>query len=147
MSIFYYVNNIYIMGNCVQGTGDNSDPDPLGTLYADVAIDGTFEHPTYCDYITEGKANCGSTEFMPAGNGPTKCACRGLCNDGCTRKLCKRVSYKGDPVKCCTTSRKTLGKNQTCDPKYRSYSTDACDAAMDQFCSVGTNLFDNPNCV
>ncbi len=134
------------MGNCVQGTGDNRDPDPTGTLYADVPVDDTFEHPAYCDYITEGRANCGSDEFVPAGNSETGCACRGLCNDGCRKKLCKRVAYKGDPVKCCITSKKTLGKGKTCNPKYRSYETNDCDAAMDKYCAMGSNLFNNPNC-
>lgn len=134
------------MGNCVQGTGDNSDPDPKGIVYTDVPIDGTFEHPTYCDYCTEGRANCSSPEFMPAGNGAGRCACRGLCNDGCCRKLCKRVSYLGDPTECCAKSAKSLGHGKTCDPKYRSYKTNDCDTAMDQFCSQGDNLFSNPNC-
>lgn len=135
------------MGNCVQGTGDNNDPDPLGVLYTDLPIGGTFENPTYCNYTTQGTPNCGGTEFMPAGNGTTACTCNGLCNAGCIRKLCKRVSFNGDPVQCCITSKKTLGKNQTCDPKYRSYTTNTCDASMDSYCSQGTNLFNNSNCV
>lgn len=135
------------MGNCVQGTGDNSDPDPTGTLYTDVKIGETFPHPGYCDYTISGTPNCGGKEFVPGGNGDIPCACKGLCNTGCINKLCKRVSYLGDPAKCCITSAKTLGKDQTCDPKYRSYTNNNCDVAMDQFCRIKDNLFVNPNCV
>ena len=137
------------MGNttCVQGTGSNADPDPTGTKFADVPVDGTFIQPNYCDYTTGGTPNCGTAEFVPAGNSDESCTCRGLCNAGCRRKLCRRVSYQGDPVKCCITSAPTLGHGQTCDPKYRSYSTDNCDGAMNTFCSTGDNLFTNANCV
>lgn len=134
------------MGNCVQGTGDNSDPDPKGTIFTEVPIGGTFAHPGYCDYTTTGTANCGGPEFVPGGNGDIPCTCKGLCNEGCINKLCKRVSYLGDPSKCCATSAKTLGKNQTCDPRYRSYATNDCDASMNTFCAIGDNLFSNPNC-
>lgn len=136
------------MGNCVNGTGDNSDPDPKGDLYLDVPIGGTFEHPGYCDYNIAGKANCSSAEFVHAGNSGTKCICNGACEESlCSKKNCRRVSYIGDPTQCCIKSAKTLGHGQTCDPKYRSYANNNCDVAMDQFCRTGDNLFTNPNCV
>lgn len=138
------------MGGCASATdtGNNDNPDPTGAIYADVAVGSTFEHPGYCEYCTEsGAVNCGSKEFVPAGNGEGRCKCRALCNDGCCKKLCKRISYLGDPTACCTSSAKTLGGGKTCDPKYRSYTTNDCDTAMDTFCAQGDNLFTNPNCV
>jgi hypothetical protein len=135
------------MGGCESGTGTNENPDPAGTIYADVAVNSTFEHPNYCEYCTEGRANCGSNEFVSAGNGEGRCKCRGLCNDGCCKKLCKRISYLGDPTQCCIKSAKSFGSGKTCDPKYRSYATNDCDTAMNTFCSTGDNLFTNPNCV
>ena len=137
------------MGGCASATdtGTNDNVDPKGTIYADLPVGSTYEHPNFCEYCTEGKANCGSAEFMPAGNGETKCKCRGLCNDGCCRKLCKRISFLGDPTLWCTQQAKTLGLGKTCDPKYRSYTTNACDTAMNTFCAQKDNLFANPNCV
>src|SRR5579862_7824772 len=89
-------------------TGDNYDPDPDSTKYANLPIGGTFEHGGYCDWCTQSNVNCGSSEFDTAGNGEGKCKCRALCNDGCCRKLCKRISYNGDPYQCCITGKEVL---------------------------------------
>lgn len=140
-------------GSCsaANDTGNNYDPDPTSTKYADLKIGETFEHGGYCEWCTESSVNCGSDEFTRAGNGQGKCKCRALCNDGCCRKLCKRTSYNGDPYTCCTTGTKVLGKGKTCDPKYRSYGTSDrpisdCNEHMIKFCSINDNLLKNGKC-
>ena len=142
------------MGNGCAGTtdtGTNQDPDPDSTKYADLTIGMLFDHPNYCEWCTESSVNCGSSEFERAGNGQGMCKCRALCNDGCCRKACRRVSYNGNPANCCSSGKKVLGKGQTCDPKYRTFGTTLapktdCNEHMVKFCGTGNNLLKNSKC-
>jgi hypothetical protein len=122
-------------------TGTNSDPDPTSTTYADLKIGEKFQHGAFCEYCGGGNpVNCGSAEFTPSGDG-SKCTCRALCTAGCCRKLCQRVSFKGDPGTCCTTGSKVIAKGQTCDFKYRTYTTPDCNQYMTTYCKDGQNFF------
>jgi hypothetical protein len=133
-------------GGCT-GPGERGNNDPIDdSKYIDVAIGGRFTHPGYCDYCTTGNANCTTDEFMPDGNGDGKCRCRGFCNDACCRKACKRVKFNGGAKECCSSLKPWLGKGQTCDPKFRSYNTDACNEPMQEYCKEDNNFFTNPNC-
>ncbi len=143
------------MGNANPNTGGNGCVSALETgtnnpmddkQFANLTLGETYVHDGYCEYAGSGNANCGSSEFIPAGDAGIGCRCRGLCNDGCQRKLCKRVAFNGDATECCYSGRTSLGTGMTCDPKYRNYDTDACNIPMMTYCANGTNLFDNSNC-
>lgn len=137
------------MGGCagITDTGKNDAPDM--TKYANLKVGETFTHPNYCEYCTESSVNCGNNgEFTRAGNGSGKCKCRGLCNDGCCRKACKRTSYSGTIEECCQRGGPSYYKDsknvvRTCDPQYRAdkWTEKTCDQPMKDFCKQNDNLF------
>ena len=143
---------IFIIGNCAAAndTGDNSNPQSkTPEKYYTVPLDGTFEHPGYCDYIGQSGVNCGGgTEWAYAGDG-SACKCRALCNDGCRKKLCKRIGFNGDPVQCCVQQLGGLGEGKTCNPIFiNGYKTPDCNTYMDAYCGEGTDgsNFFTPQC-
>ena len=62
------------------------------------------------------------------------------------RTKCKRTSYSADPLQCCLKET-AIVDNKTCDPKYRSMNSGACDEYMTTYCSDPnlTNFF-SPKC-
>ena len=140
------------MGNCQYGTGDNSAPNL--SRYVDIPVDGTFEHPGYCDYIGTNNVNCGDNgEFQAFGEGDGKCTCKGLCNDGCRRKTCRRIEYSGSIDKCCELGGPDYymdgNTERTCNPIYRQdmwQTRKSCDDKLRIFCLQGNNAFTTDGC-
>lgn len=137
------------MGGCAGATDTGKNDAPDMTKYVNLKTGERFTHPNYCEYCTESKVNCGNNgEFTRDGNGSGKCKCRGLCNDGCCRKACKRTSYSGTAEECCKLGgpayyKDSKGIVRTCDPVYRSgeWGKKTCDETMVKYCKEGTNLF------
>jgi hypothetical protein len=129
------------------GTTETGNNNPIDdSKYIDVVIGGRFDHPGYCEWATQGNANCATAEFISDGNGEGRCKCRAMCNDGCHRKACKRIAFNGDPTSCCASLKPWLGKGQTCNPKFRSYNTTDCNQYMREYCKKDNNYNNNPNC-
>jgi len=143
------------MGNTCKVSDNNSDPHNPPFRYANVEINGTFVHPTFCDfdkckidlrymggwtpslmfsYKTQN-VNCGNQEWIDGGYSNYSCDCGTLCTAGCRRKLCKRVGYNADPLECCVRQVLGTGPGRTCDPKYRNdFTTNDCDVHMKKYC-------------
>ncbi len=69
---------------------------------------------------------------------------------GGKRGTVKRVAYNADKTACCTQQPSGgLYNGNTCDPAFSSsnYSNKQCDQSMQTYCTQGTNIVTDPNCV
>ena len=121
------------------------------------AIAGTQPGSGYAWLTQRGFNFPRNGEFEYGGLGESCSMCSDVTNgygcDNCVgaeaiagaRGTIRRVGYGAPLDQCCLNQTRFVG-NQTCDPKYLGYNSDACDALMGPYCAQTNNRL-TPKCL